>query len=53
MTYCPAYVPVIVELWPDANKATANNFELQVPRTFYNNGRENAMWDQNISEKGI
>lgn len=37
MTYCPAYVPVIVELWPEASRAIAKSLELQLPKTFYKN----------------
>lgn len=33
-TYCPAYVPVIVELRPEARSAMANSFELHLPTTF-------------------
>ena len=34
MMYCPAYVPVIVELCPEARSAMANSFELHLPTTF-------------------
>lgn len=35
ITFCPAYVPVIVELYPDASKAIANILELEFPKTFF------------------
>lgn len=41
ITYWPAYVPVMVELCPDARRATAKSFELHLPRTFCNRIR---MW---------
>jgi hypothetical protein len=34
MINCPAYVPVIDELCPDARSAIAKAVELQFPRTF-------------------
>eukprot|EP01018_Ginkgo_biloba_P031186 Gb_39423 [translate_table: standard] len=35
ITYWPAYVPVIVELCPEASSAIAKSLELQLPSTFF------------------